>query len=1096
MHSVTRQFRPQVASLSGQPTNTLPIAPLTGRNVLVKLTVRLVAAAVLLALPLLILSCGSEKEPTVTFTSDVSEGLAPLRVQFTATADHEASSWLWHFGDGATSSEQSPAHEYTRAGTFQVTLTARYDDRDDISAQTKAITIFPGSPAHLNISGVPILPITFKVGESRSFTAKVVDGFGNQIDEAGVQWSSDGAGTIDHTGHFAAGTNAGEFAAGIKATTAVDGKTISSTVPVKVLPGPLAEVSVSPSEITIEAGTHLPLKVETKDRHGNELVPDELRWDTDGKVGAITYDSIFTATTRAGRYPSSVRAVARIGSNTVSSQPVDVSVIPGPIVSARAFGPEDPLNIGNVARLLVVAVDAYGNVVETDATRWSTDGAENDISQDGRYVAGTEAGSFDILATVTAGESSARNEVTVTIVPDELAQIELNPTFIEIQAGESMQLTIQPTDTHGNIIDDVDVSWSTVSPGATVSPSGRLRASTIAGSYGPTIEVTVSHEGRSVSTTAEVTVVPGPLHQVIVAPQAIEIGRGVSQRFVAMAGDRFGNRITDADIVWSGGEGGSISDTGLYTAGNEAGEHANALTVTARKDGTLVETNASVTIMPDRILFASDREEDQVDLYWTTPDGERVERITDSSRTERGARWGPDGRRLVYAYDQGIIFVGDDGKWGSLEIERETSDEFVTVLSEPAWSPDGSRIAYIRTEYARNSAGRIDRSTAVRDVYLADLDGGNITLLTDTPDIDEFAPTWTPDGSHIIYDRTTDETLGDIWSINLDGSDPRLIYGSPQNETSPSVSPDGQRIAFISSKDGEDHEIYLIEMDGSGLIQLTDNDHDEDFPDWSSDGQWIVFESDRDHEMGEIYIMAADGSDVQRITDNEFADYFPRWSPVKQAVSVNEGALALPSQAEREVATLSELAVAARKAIFRIETDLGSGSGFLFAKEGLVLTDNHVITDAEEITAFADDGTSVGATVVGRDLVHDLAVLKLEEVPEGVEVLRFASPSDPKLGESIWALGYPLRSDSLIITRGIVSAYHFDQGRNLYWLQTDAAINPGNSGGPLLNLQGEVVGIIVAKYVGVAVEGIGLAVTRESILIHLDRLVAGETINL
>ena len=285
-------------------------------------------------------------------------------------------------------------------------------------------------------------------------------------------------------------------------------------------------------------------------------------------------------------------------------------------------------------------------------------------------------------------------------------------------------------------------------------------------------------------------------------------------------------------------------------------------------------------------------------------------------------------------------------------------------------------------------------------------------------------------------------------------------------------------------------------MDGSGLIQLTDNDDHEDFPDWSPDGHRISFKSDRDHEMGEIYVMAADGSDVQRITNDEFADQLPTWAPIKQSVPVDEGALALPSQAKRDEVSLSELAAVARKAIVRIETDLGSGSGFLFDEDGLLLTDNHVITDAEEITVFDDQGTEINATVVGRDIVHDLAVLKLEEVPEGMKALRFASPSDPRLGESIWALGYPLRFDSIIITRGIISAYHFDQGRNLHWIQTDAAINPGNSGGPLLNLQGEVVGIIVAKFVGIAVEGAGLGVNRESILIHLDRLVAGETITL
>ena len=133
-----------------------------------------------------------------------------------------------------------------------------------------------------------------------------------------------------------------------------------------------------------------------------------------------------------------------------------------------------------------------------------------------------------------------------------------------------------------------------------------------------------------------------------------------------------------------------------------------------------MEANASVTIMPDRILFASDREDDMVDLYWTTPDGERIERITQSHNTERWARWAPDGRRLVYASpsDHGIIFVGDDGRWAALEVIREVTDEFVTVLSEPAWAPDGFRLAYIRTEYARDNTGRVDRSTAVLRTYI------------------------------------------------------------------------------------------------------------------------------------------------------------------------------------------------------------------------------------------------------------------------------------------------------------------------------------------------------------------------------------------
>ena len=303
-----------------------------------------------------------------------------------------------------------------------------------------------------------------------------------------------------------------------------------------MLPGPLAQIAVSPAQITIEAGKSAPLAVETTDRYGNVLTPSQLRWETEGDVGSVSYDNLFTATTRAREYPASLRAVARLGDDMVFSQPVDVTVTPGPVASVRATGPTGPLNIGDTARLSVVAADAYGNVVDADSTRWSADGTDGDVLQDGLYVAGSDAGTFDIVAAVTAGAVSRRDGLTVTILPDKLTQLELSPSSIEIAAGESMQLRVSPTDAHGNAIDNVVATWSTLSPGAIASQSGRLTASTIAGSYGPTLEVTVSHDGSTISATADVIVVPGPLHQVVVAPKAIEIGRGVSQQFVAVAG--------------------------------------------------------------------------------------------------------------------------------------------------------------------------------------------------------------------------------------------------------------------------------------------------------------------------------------------------------------------------------------------------------------------------------------------------------------------------------------------------------------------------------------------------------------------------------
>ena len=90
--------------------------------------------------------------------------------------------------------------------------------------------------------------------------------------------------------------------------------------------------------------------------------------------------------------------------------------------------------------------------------------------------------------------------------------------------------------------------------------------------------------------------------------------------------------------------------------------------------------------------------------------------------------------------------------------------------------------------------------------------------------------------------------------------------------------------------------------------------------------------------------------------------------------------------------------------------------------------------------------------------------------------------------------GFPLGSSELTITRGLVSAIKSDTGRNILWIQTDSAINPGNSGGPLLNLQGQVIGVVSAKFVGVSIEGIGFAISVNTVNLYLDRLKAGDVI--
>jgi len=171
------------------------------------------------------------------------------------------------------------------------------------------------------------------------------------------------------------------------------------------------------------------------------------------------------------------------------------------------------------------------------------------------------------------------------------------------------------------------------------------------------------------------------------------------------------------------------------------------------------------------------------------------------------------------------------------------------------------------------------------------------------------------------------------------------------------------------------------------------------------------------------------------------------------------------------------------------------GSGFLTSPDGYIVTNNHVIKDASEITVILNDGREFAATVKGTDPSTDLAVLKIDA--KDLPYLNFGDSDSLKIGEWVVAIGNPFGLEGTL-TLGIVSG----KGRqNLGiasredFIQTDAAINPGNSGGPLLNLQGEVVGVntaIITRSTGYM--GIGLAIPSKMTQNVIDQIVDNGTV--
>lgn len=137
----------------------------------------------------------------------------------------------------------------------------------------------------------------------------------------------------------------------------------------------------------------------------------------------------------------------------------------------------------------------------------------------------------------------------------------------------------------------------------------------------------------------------------------------------------------------------------------------------------------------------------------------------------------------------------------------------------------------------------------------------------------------------------------------------------------------------------------------------------------------------------------------------------------------------------------------------------GQGSGVIIRSDGYILTNNHVVDDADEVTVRLQDGRELEATVVGLDPDSDLAVIRVDA--SGLPTARFGDSDRVRTGDWIVAVGNPFGLDHTV-TAGVVSATgRGEMGLSTYedFIQTDAAINPGNSGGPLVNLHGEVIGI-------------------------------------
>lgn len=210
-------------------------------------------------------------------------------------------------------------------------------------------------------------------------------------------------------------------------------------------------------------------------------------------------------------------------------------------------------------------------------------------------------------------------------------------------------------------------------------------------------------------------------------------------------------------------------------------------------------------------------------------------------------------------------------------------------------------------------------------------------------------------------------------------------------------------------------------------------------------------------------------------------------------VEVITGSTAIYQPSTELEARLIEVYQATNPSVVYILTPTGSGSGFVYSEDGMIVTNNHVVEGSDRFEVIFSNGDHQEARLVGSDVDGDLAVIQVDALPEGVAPLPVADSDAISVGQFVVAIGNPFGEQGSMsfgivsgLGRSLSSQRELEQGSTYSLpkvIQTDTPINPGNSGGPLMNLNGEVIGVnaAIASVTGTN-SGVGFAIPSNAVM--------------
>ena len=349
--------------------------------------------------------------PVAGFAFDVAGGPAPLVVRFTDTSEGQITGRQWDFGDGTSSTETSPEHQYASAGAHTVLLVVTGPGGRDQTAVMQAVHVLPGALARVVVAPSRL---TLGVEEGARLEAAAFDQFDNPITDTSLAWRVAGeGGTVDEQGTFTAGTVAGAFPGLVKVAASSGEEAREASVDVTITPGPLEEVIVTPALAAVALGGTQRFSLSGVDRFGNEVPDLTGTWQLAQSVGFMGLDGTFTAATLAGAYPGLIRVSVSDPSGTTVEATADVTITPGPLAALELSPAQASVLPGSSQPFSAVGYDQYRNRITDAALQWSATGGDMDDA--GTFVASDETGLYEVVVATSFGGEELTQTVRVAV---------------------------------------------------------------------------------------------------------------------------------------------------------------------------------------------------------------------------------------------------------------------------------------------------------------------------------------------------------------------------------------------------------------------------------------------------------------------------------------------------------------------------------------------------------------------------------------------------------------------------------------------------------------------------------------------------------